>query len=112
MIRRPPRSTLFPSPTLFRSPAGEFRWTVAYEGDANNEPTATPCGAANQSSAVGKASPTLTGVATSTVVAGSTITVNVNLAGGFQTGRPLCIRAYSPCVQHCITHPQYLQMEA
>src|SRR2546430_9371407 len=25
MIRRPPRSTLFPSPTLFRSPLGEPR---------------------------------------------------------------------------------------
>src|SRR2546429_5901031 len=30
MIRRPPRSTLFPYTTLFRSPAPIPRWTVSF----------------------------------------------------------------------------------
>src|SRR3712207_9473803 len=29
MIRRPPRSTLFPYTTLFRSPQNPYRWRVA-----------------------------------------------------------------------------------
>src|SRR5258708_11627285 len=30
MIRRPPRSTLFPYTTLFRSPAGQEKWRPAF----------------------------------------------------------------------------------
>src|SRR5262249_31061315 len=54
--------------------AGEFRWTVEYEGDANNEAALLGCGAANQGSTVGKASPTLSGTATSAAKVGLTIT--------------------------------------
>src|SRR3712207_7120539 len=31
MIRRPPRSTLFPYTTLFRSVTGRFRFTIGHE---------------------------------------------------------------------------------
>src|SRR2546422_6005590 len=44
MIRRPPRSTLFPYTTLFRSPAAAFR--DRRTGDATETRAGGPCGAA------------------------------------------------------------------
>ena len=81
--------------------AGEFRWTASYAGDANNEAAGLPCGSANQASAVGKASPTLAGVATSAVTVGFSITDGVTLASGFQAGGQLVFRAYGPGDQTC-----------
>src|ERR1035441_1692105 len=41
MIRRPPRSTLFPYTTLFRSPSGILSWTpeknVRHKGESSND---------------------------------------------------------------------------
>ncbi|HET8862299.1 MAG TPA: Ig-like domain-containing protein, partial [Solirubrobacterales bacterium] len=87
--------------------AGEFRWTATYEGDENNEPAGLPCGSANQASAVGKASPSLVGVATSAVVVGSPITDGVTLTGGFEASGQLVFRAYGPGDQTCATTPKY-----
>jgi hypothetical protein len=87
--------------------AGEFRWTASYAGDANNEAASLPCGSANQASAVGKASPTLAGVATSAVVVGSSITDGVTLASGFEAGGQLLFRAYGPGDQTCAGAPKY-----
>lgn len=86
--------------------AGEFRWTAEYAGDENNEATSLPCGSANQTSAVGKASPTLVGEATSAVVAGSPITDAVTLASGFEASGQLVFRAYGPGDLTC-TAPKY-----
>src|SRR2546425_1221344 len=56
MIRRPPRSTLFPYTTLFRSDgeystpqgasptqAGTYYWVASYSGDANNKEATSGC---------------------------------------------------------------------
>lgn len=86
--------------------AGEFRWTADYPGDANNEPVSLACNAANQTSLVGKASPTLTGVATSAQV-GQPITDGATLAGGFEPEGELVFRAYGPGDQTCVTAPEY-----
>src|SRR3989441_1057563 len=45
MIRRPPRSTLFPYTTLFRSPlsAGSYSFIAHYNGDPNYTATDSPC---------------------------------------------------------------------
>src|SRR3989441_4175011 len=43
MIRRPPRSTLFPSTTLFRSSAGSYSFIAHYNGDPNYTATDSPC---------------------------------------------------------------------
>ena len=87
--------------------AGEFRWTVEYSGDANNEAAGLPCGSANQASTVSKASPTLAGVATSAVVVGSPITDGVTLASGFEAGGQLLFRAYGPGDQTCAGAVKY-----
>jgi hypothetical protein len=95
------------SADFFPQQAGEFRWTVSYAGDANNEAASLPCGSANQASAVGKASPTLAGVATSAVVVGSPITDGVTLAAGFEAGGQLLFRAYGPGDQTCAGAAKY-----
>src|SRR2546425_7029800 len=43
MIRRPPRSTLFPYTTLFRSPCARARWPDGV-GSAGRRPRASCCG--------------------------------------------------------------------
>ena len=95
------------SPAGFAPAPGLYHWTVEYPGDGNNEAAGTACGAANQSSTVNKAVPTLSGVATSAVTVGSPITDNVTVAGGFSAGGQLVFRAYGPNDQTCITTPIY-----
>lgn len=81
--------------------AGQFRWRAFYPGDANNEAVSTACGAANQSSAVGKASPGLAGLATAAVQVGQTITDSATLSGGFAAGGQIVFRAYGPSDASC-----------
>ncbi|MFL5874139.1 MAG: hypothetical protein ACJ75T_11810 [Solirubrobacterales bacterium] len=76
--------------------AGAFRWTASYPGDANNEAVQLGCNSANQTSTVAKASPGLSGSATSTAVVGSTITDQVTLSGGFSPGGQIVFRAFGP----------------
>jgi hypothetical protein len=83
------------SPAGLAPEPGVYRWKVAYEGDANNETATTSCGEAGQSSTVSKATPGLSGTATSATV-GGTITDNVTLSGGFQPTGQLRFRAYGP----------------
>jgi hypothetical protein len=42
------------SPTYWTTSAGTYRWTAAYSGDANNNPSATPCGSPSESVIVGQ----------------------------------------------------------
>jgi len=96
------------SPAGFAPAApGVYRWTVTYSGDPNNESTSTDCDAANQTSTVSKAVPTLTGVATSVVKVGLTITDNATLSGAFSAGGQLVFRAYGPDDKTCSTPPAY-----
>lgn len=94
------------SPAGFSPEVGLYRWTAEYAGDANNEAATLSCGALNQGSAVGKASPTLVGVATSAGV-GSTISDGVTLASGFDVGGQLVFRAYGPGDATCSSTPKY-----
>ena len=87
--------------------AGDFRWSATYEGDANNEPVSLGCNASGQTSSVAKASPGLSGTATSTVVVGNTITDQVTLSGGFSPDGEIVFRAYGPGDASCGTTPPY-----
>lgn len=97
----------FTSADFLPQQAGEFRWTAAYPGDANNDPIATACGAATQASVVGKAAPSLTGIATSAPEPGQPINDSATLAGGFNPGGQLTFRAYGPSDETCATTPVY-----
>jgi hypothetical protein len=87
--------------------AGEFLWAVSYPGDANNETAELACSAANQASTVAKASPSLSGVATSAVVVGSPITDEATLEAGFFPTGEVVFRAYGPGDATCATAPIY-----
>ncbi|HEY3435544.1 MAG TPA: hypothetical protein VGK41_07810 [Solirubrobacterales bacterium] len=95
------------SDDFFPQETGEFRWSADYEGDVNNEPFELDCEADGQASSVTKASPGLTGTATSTVVVGSTITDQVTLSGGFSPGGQIVFRAYGPGDATCGGTPAY-----
>ena len=103
----PIQSTHATSPGFLAQQAGEFHWTAEYPGDANNEAASLGCGAANQTSVVSKASPTLTGLATSTVKVGTAIADSATLAGGFAAGDHLTFRAYGPGNTTCNGTPAY-----
>ncbi|HEX5989863.1 MAG TPA: Ig-like domain-containing protein [Solirubrobacterales bacterium] len=87
--------------------AGEFRWTAEYEGDADNEAVSLDCNAADQTSTVAKASPSLLATATSTVVTGNAITDEAVLSGGFSPGGQVVFRAYGPDDATCGGTPAY-----
>ena len=95
------------SPAGFAPGPGVYRWTVEYEGDANNEAVSLACGAPGQTSAVSKAAPTLTGLATSAVQVGQPITDSATLAGAFAAGGQLVFRAYGPDDETCATAAVY-----
>jgi hypothetical protein len=95
------------SPAGFSPPPGLYRWTAAYSGDANNQAIGLGCNAANQSSTVSKASPSLEGVATSVLAVGSAIDDSVTISGGFQPGGQLLFRAFGPADETCATTPKY-----
>lgn len=87
--------------------AGDFRWSASYPGDANNEPFELDCEATGQTSSVAKATPSLSGSATSTVVVGNTITDQATLSGGFSPGGQIVFRAYGPADATCSNTPAY-----
>jgi hypothetical protein len=96
------------SPTGFSpTAAGPYRWTAAYSGDGNNEAVSLACGAANQTSTVAKATPGLSGIATSAVVVGSPINDSATVSGGFQPGGQILFRVFGPGDATCATPPKY-----
>src|SRR2546428_7873922 len=78
MIRRPPRSTLFPYTTLFRS----------------NNIAATSCNDANESVVVTKASPAITTTASASVAAGGSISDTAHLASGTNPSGTTTVNLY------------------
>ncbi len=75
--------------------AGLYLWTVSYAGDANNLGASTPCGAANQASAVGTIDVTLIASAGNNTVGGA-LTATATLGNGAIPGGQLTFRAFAP----------------
>jgi len=82
--------------------AGEFRWSAGYGGDSDNEPFELACDAGGQSSTVAKASPSLTGSASSGSVGGA-IHDTVTVTGGFSPGGNVSFSVYAPDDTKCTT---------
>jgi hypothetical protein len=88
------------SPAGFSPPAGLYRWTVEYAGDANNEAASLPCGSTNQASAVGTVTTTLAASATNATV-GSSVTATASIQeGAIPTGQ-ITFAAFSPDDANC-----------
>jgi hypothetical protein len=75
--------------------AGTYRWTAEYSGDANNNAASSACNAPNETSTVGKATPTLSSVAANGT-AGGTISDSATLATGFSPTGTLTFEAFGP----------------
>jgi hypothetical protein len=92
------------SPAGFLAPkTGLYRWTVEYEGDANNAAANLDCNASGQTSIVSQATPTLSGLASSVAKPELTITDSATIAGGFSPGAHLVFHAYGPGDTACAT---------
>ncbi len=61
---------------------GTYSWTVAYDGDANNNPSSSPCG--SELVDVVQATPQITTTTQSQVVVGSQVSDEAEITGGFR----------------------------
>src|SRR5205085_941254 len=76
-----------PPPTAGSGPftptaVGTYRWVAAYSGDANYAALTSACNAANESSAVNKASPTISTQASAGTPVGTAVNDDATVAGG------------------------------
>jgi hypothetical protein len=96
----------YDSPEFTPSQAGDYHWTAAYGGDANNEAVESPCGAAAQTTTVAKATPALTAAAADGT-AGQALTDTATLASGYEAGGEITFRAYGPGDADCSGTPAF-----
>ncbi len=80
------------TPTL----PGSYNWVAAYSGDANNAAVTTACGAANETSTVNKASPTIVTTASAPVTVGGSISDSAVLAGGVAPTGTITFTVFGP----------------
>jgi hypothetical protein len=90
--------------------AGEYRWTAAYSGDANNEASSSACGAPGETSGVTKATPTLTTAASDATLGGSIDDV-ATLAGGVNPSGSIEFKVYGPGDPTCAAAALYSQAD-
>jgi hypothetical protein len=77
------------------SAVGTYYWTASYSGDANNAPSASACGDANESSVVNKAKPGIVTHASGPVTVGNAIHDTATLSGGVSPTGTITFNAYS-----------------
>ncbi|MEO8487835.1 MAG: IPTL-CTERM sorting domain-containing protein, partial [Betaproteobacteria bacterium] len=83
--------------------AGVYRWTATYNGDANNNPVAHPCNAANESVTIAPSNPTLVTVASAGGATGTQINDTATLSGGSNPTGTITFRLYGPNDATCAT---------
>ena len=88
---------------------GNFRWTVAYSGDANHQPASLSCGKA--SSGVTQAKPSIAGSAPQQVTVGTAFRDAATLQGGYTPGGAVTFRIYGPIPGGC-TGPAFVNTVA
>ncbi|MFN2608074.1 MAG: Ig-like domain repeat protein [Acidimicrobiales bacterium] len=95
----------YDSPAFTAVAPGTYQWTASYSGDADNAAASSPCGAANESVLVGKASPTLTTTASGSVPAGGQISDTAIVGGGFNPTGTVTFALYGPNDATCASVP-------
>jgi hypothetical protein len=94
-------------PAFTPTSAGAYRWTAFYSGDTNNAAVVTPCNAANETSTVAQATPTMTTQATANAALGASISDRATISGGSSPGGTVTFRAYGPNDATCANTPAY-----
>ena len=94
--------------------AGTYRWIAAYSGDANNAAAAGACNAANETTVVGRAVPTITTTASADVALGAEarLTDDATVGGRTnpQTGATVDFRLYGPGDVTCTDAPVFVSL--
>ncbi|MGV1046940.1 MAG: beta strand repeat-containing protein [Solirubrobacterales bacterium] len=85
---------------------GDYRWTIAYSGDADNNAVTAACNAPNETSTVGNANPSLTTTAASATI-GSPISDSATLSGGFSPTGSIQFKAFGPGDTTCSLTPAF-----
>jgi hypothetical protein len=85
---------------------GAYRWTVDYSGDANNQPAASGCNAADETSTVAKIPSALSANAASATI-GSSVADIASFSGGSGHTGQIVFRAYGPDDAGCSGAPVY-----
>jgi hypothetical protein len=81
--------------------SGTYRWTADYSGDSNNKAASSPCNAANETSTVNPANPSLTTNATQSVTIDSPIKDVATLSGGQSPTGTITFKAFGPNDTNC-----------
>ncbi len=76
--------------------AGTYSWRAFYSGDDTNDNVSTACAAANSTSTVAKASPTMSATGGPGATLGQPITASGDLAAGVSPTGTITFRAYGP----------------
>ena len=89
--------------------AGTYLWRASYTGDANNNPVAGACGAANESVEVQRASPDVTTAASPAFGAliGTSLSDTATLSGGFNPTGTIVFNLYGPNDPTCSGAPVF-----
>ena len=95
-------SPVFTPPTV-----GTYRWRASYSGDTNNAAVGGACNAANESSVVAQATPSIPTTATANATIGGQISDQAAISGGFNPGGTITFRAYGPGDATCANAPAY-----
>ena len=92
------------TPTVF----GTYRWIAGYSGDANDNPVADVCNAANENVEVTKANPTIATVASPGIVLGVGVLTDTATVSGLANplaGATIDFRLYGPDDATCSGTP-------
>ncbi len=87
---------------------GTYRWIAGYSGDANNNPVADVCNAANENVEVTKANPTIATVASPGIVLGVGVLTDTAIVSGLANplaGATIDFRLYGPDDATCSGTP-------
>jgi hypothetical protein len=101
------------SPAFTPTQPGSYSWVAAYSGDANNAPVTGPCNAANETTVVTRAAPTIATVASADVVLGAgTLTDSATVSGRITpvAGATVDFRLYGPNNATCTGAPVFTSL--
>jgi len=91
--------------------AGVYRWRASYSGDSNNSPATQACGVSLQRTAVNKALPVLTAMASPDIVFGDTVFGSAALAGRLYppsgNAGQITFQLYGPADTTCTNVPVF-----
>ncbi len=95
------------APGFTPTAAGVYRWIASYSGDAANAAVAGACNAANESATITAVTPAIATTASAGGPAGTALTDQATLSGGFNPTGSITFRLYGPNDATCAGAPVF-----